>query len=1085
MSFFNSSVKYLVNILFMFLIMLCITLWFMFLVAEDKIFMNEKSVVHTHETISQAKSLLTNMIDAETGQRGFILTLEKKYLEPYSLGVTKTYSDLEKLKELTVDNYAQQLKLTNIEFFVKNKFSELKTTIDLASNGKKEEALILIKQDIGKREMDKLRKTLTSFISEEQSLLKQKTNKLQSDISFINTMKYLLSSLLFLTIIFIYIIIHKKLVGPILRLTDKVKAVANTTISTSGSNNEIASLSNAIEIMNLKINQNTWLQEGTVTLNNTLLGNLDIAQLSTKSLEFLCNYLHVGSGSLYIFNEDNETLTRQATYAYTSQKKDSVIKLGEGTIGQVALQKKHIHLKNITDSNVLIQTGETKIKTVEMYVCPLLYQGTLQAVIEISSHSFFDTKSQEFLRVSTSIIATALVGAKQAYNVKNLLQKSENDNLSMLQKQNALDAHAIVGITDTKGTITYANAKFSEISGYSNEELVGANHRVVNSGTYDDAFWDEMYKTLNAGKVWRHPAVKNKAKNGAFYWIDTTIFPFMDAQGKAESYIAIRTDVTKSKQLEADLIEAKKEAEAAAVTKSDFLASMSHEIRTPMNGVIGMLDLLARDKLTKQQSDKVQIADASAKSLLSVINDILDFSKIEAGKVELEDIEFDAQKELGNFAKSIAVTIKNEQIELLLDLNSLEHYFMYGDIGRLKQILNNLVGNAIKFTHQGSIVIKAHLSDVQGNHANLCISVEDSGIGIAKDKIATLFDAFTQADTSTTRKYGGTGLGLSIAKNLVAHMGGELKVASELGRGSTFSFCINVTLSDKQPDSMPSTDIRGQEILIVDDNAVNIHILTSQLKLWDIKVTSALSAQEAISLCTSRDKNNFFDIAILDMQMPDKDGETLGQELSQMEVCKNMKMMMMTSFGRHQDINILHEKGFDAFFMKPTTASDLYDALLVLAHGSKVQEYDTLLTKDKLNAFTQKEFQNPQNINILLVEDNLTNQLVAQSMLSMHGLKADIVNNGQEAIETLQEPNALQYDIILMDCQMPILDGYQTTILLREGKCGKRYENIPIIAMTANAMKGDKEKCLSFGMSDYVSKPIVSEILKDVIMKWI
>lgn len=841
-----------------------------------------------------------------------------------------------------------------------------------------------------------------------------------------------------------------------------------------------------LEKVKIQTKDDLWIQEGISLLNKELLGKNSIVAIGLKSINTLCNYMNAGVGSFYSFDSEQQSLNYVAGFACVrGEGSQDSYKLGEGIVGQVALQKKPIKLQNIQETQLIIETGTSKEKTLNTYTFPILYEDTLLGVIEIGSSILFTTPIFKFLEFTNNIIATGLVTAKQSLDLLDLLKEAEQSNMNMEQRQLALDAHSIVGITDIHGTITYANSKFTEVSGYSNNELMGANHRIVNSGTYDDDFWDEMYKTISSGRVWHNAAIKNKRKDGSIYWVDTTIFPFMGLDGKPESYIAIRTDVTENKKAEEELLLAKEGAEQAVEAKANFLASMSHEIRTPMNGVIGMLDLLSREQLTKQQANNLGIANASAKSLLSVINDILDYSKIEAGKVELEYIEVDLKKEIGDFAKSIAITVKNHDVELLLDLTGLDHSYIYADIGRLKQILNNLVGNAIKFTHHGNIIIKATIDVTAKDIGYLIISVEDSGIGIPSEKIATLFDAFTQADNSTTRKYGGTGLGLSIAKNLVEMMGGELIVKSKQDKGSIFTFYFEVELSHNEPVTIPSIDIRGKKLLIVDDNEVNIQILRKQLELWDLEVTVAMSAKEAIDLCYQRDIEDFFDIAILDMQMPYMNGEALGAELSLMPKCLNMQMIMMTSYGRHENIEDLYSKGFKAFFMKPTTSSDLYEALVVLiGNGEEHSRNNTILTKDKINSFFPRELASMQNLKILLVEDNITNQVVAQGMLSALNLEADIANNGQEAVDILSNSNET-YNLIFMDCQMPILDGFETTAFIREGKCGELYKNVPIIAMTANAMQGDKEKCLLAGMSDYISKPIALEVLRDALIKWI
>ena len=386
------------------------------------------------------------------------------------------------------------------------------------------------------------------------------------------------------------------------------------------------------EINNVNI-QSAWVSEGISLLNNELSGDNSIDEVSQKSLDTICNYINAGVGSLYRFDKHEKILYYAAGFAYVKKEGlGDTFKLGEGIVGQVGLQKTPINLLGTQQEELSIESANTSQNTLHTHTFPILYNNKLLGVIELGAKVAFKEKIYDFLRLSNSVIAIGLVTAKQNQDVKNLLQRSEEINMTMEQRQSALDAHSIVGITNIHGTITYANEKFSEVSGYSNEELVGENHRLVNSGTYDDDFWTEMYTTISSGKTWRHPAIKNKTKDGSTYWVDTTIFPFMGSDGKPESYIAIRTDVTKNKEAEIELLKAKEDAEAAVGAKADFLASMSHEIRTPMNGVIGMLDLLSRENLTKQQADNVGIASSSATSLLSLINDILDFSKYRSRK---------------------------------------------------------------------------------------------------------------------------------------------------------------------------------------------------------------------------------------------------------------------------------------------------------------------------------------------------------------------------------------------------------------------------------------------------------------------
>ena len=675
---------------------------------------------------------------------------------------------------------------------------------------------------------------------------------------------------------------------------------------------------------------------------------------------------------------------------------------------------------------------------------------------------------------------------------KELFLKNNTDQLKntlhkLREQKLALDAHSIVAITDVKGTITYVNDKFTEISGYERDELIGQNHRILQTDEQDLAFWKEMYETISHGYIW-DAEIKNKAKDGHFYWVDTTIIPFLNEDGKPESYVAIRTDITEQKKNEIELLRAKEEAESALIAKGEFLASMSHEIRTPMNGVIGMLGLLKHTKLDDKQTHQLSLAESSAHSLLVLINDILDFSKIEAGKLELENLEFNLRDELGEFSEAIGYKAQEKGIELILDVKEIEHQLVICDPGRLRQILNNLVGNSIKFTHDGEIYVKASLREINDNKAMLYISIKDSGIGIPSDKLKYLFDSFTQVDSSTTRKYGGTGLGLSIVKRLTKLMGGEVNVESIEGEGSTFKFNIEVTLPKEIHLVIPSVDIKGKRVLIVDDNKLNREVLSGQLLHWGMKVYEAEDANIALDICKQELLDGFlppFDIALVDMQMPDIDGAQFGKKLKATPAYEDIKLVMMTSLGSREDALQFKEIGFSAFFPKPTTTKDLFYALNVLIEDDKaLKESDNFITKDNLHAM-EITTSWPKELNILLVEDNITNQIVANGILETLGLEADTVVNGKEALTTLKEATQKPYTVVLMDCQMPILDGYGASEAIRKGLAGDNNKNVVIIAMTANAMKGDKEKCLSSGMDDYLSKPINPDKLKAILRKWI
>ncbi|NQZ79755.1 MAG: response regulator [Colwellia sp.] len=552
--------------------------------------------------------------------------------------------------------------------------------------------------------------------------------------------------------------------------------------------------------------------------------------------------------------------------------------------------------------------------------------------------------------------------------------------------------------------------------------------------------------------------------------------------------VGTNRDITEQHNLQVLKQQALNMAEDALRLRSEFLASMSHEIRTPMNGVLGMLNLLEQSKLTKQQHHHVQLASSSGQSLLLLINDILDFSKIEAGKLDLEVLDFDIRSQLGEFAESMAIKAQEKGLEIILDVTKIKYAMVKGDPSRLRQILTNLVGNSIKFTDSGEIVIKAFINEYN-DRLQLTCSVADTGIGIPDNKVNSLFDSFTQVDASTTRKYGGTGLGLAIVKQLCQLMDGAIEVISSYGHGSEFTFTLFLDKSDLASQMMPRVDIKGTKILIVDDNSTNLEVLKGQLEIWGAEVTQAQDGFAALNIIEQHPES-YFKLAILDMQMPGMDGATLGNKLQEGQRSTDIKLVMMTSMAERGDAAFFADLGFSAYFPKPTTTSDLFDALsVVLENKQALNDANPLVTHHNLRSLTQHS-SNKKAINkkarILLVEDNRINQVVLLGVLSNLGLSADVAGNGLEALAALMSsPDDAAYQLIIMDCQMPEMDGYEATRAIRAGKTKELYNDIPIIAMTANAMKGDKEKCLIAGMSDYATKPVDAEGLYEKLLHWI
>ena len=667
--------------------------------------------------------------------------------------------------------------------------------------------------------------------------------------------------------------------------------------------------------------------------------------------------------------------------------------------------------------------------------------------------------------------------------------KQAEQALSELAEQKfALDQHAIVAITDVQGNITFINDKFTEISGYSRKELIGSNHRMLNSGFHNKEFFHNMYRTIANGKVW-NSEICNKAKDGRIYWVDTTIVPFKGKDGKPKSYIAIRADITERKQAELDLLKAKEDAEEATRLKSDFLANMSHEIRTPMNGVIGMTGLLLDTSLTSKQRDYAKSTMKSAEALLTIINDILDFSKIEAGKLELEAVPFDLQSLAEDVSEMMAIKCREKNIEMLLRYKPNTARYVIGDPGRVRQILLNLLSNAVKFTEQGSVVLTVESFNIANDQSTIYIKVEDSGIGIEQDKLKKIFNKFDQEDGSTTRKFGGTGLGLAICQQLCRLMDGDILVTSQKGNGSTFSFTLVLGVADQGSFTPPQPDsqnlLANLKTLIVDDLPIARTILTEQVSSLNLQTETASSGKEAIlKLKQAFEEQRPFDIVISDFSMPEMNGEMLAIKIRELNLLQNGALLFVTSSPRKDDGTRLKEMGFDGYLTKPTHPSELPKILALIWHAKQQDKEIPLVTRHTvLEAESgRKDKIALSNTHILLVEDNPVNQMVATEYLERYGCTITPAGNGLEAVAQIKET---RFDLIFMDCQMPEMDGFEATKEIRQWENNNNIKHTPITAFTANAMQGDKEKCLAAGMDDYISKPVSEISLENILKKWL
>ncbi len=640
-----------------------------------------------------------------------------------------------------------------------------------------------------------------------------------------------------------------------------------------------------------------------------------------------------------------------------------------------------------------------------------------------------------------------------------------------------------------EGVITSWNNGAERIFGYSTEEIMGRHISEI----FPPEMTEEEKQTLEQivrGDRVEHFETQRMHKDGTLIPVSLTASPLKDNTGKIVGLSKIVRDITAQKQAEVELNNARDAALDSVRMKAEFLANMSHEIRTPMNGVIGMTELLLATELTARQRDFTETIETSADSLLKIIDDILDFSKIEAGQLRFEKIDFDLRGAVESTIEILAERAQAKGLEIASLVRSDVPTLLCGDPGRLRQILMNLAGNAVKFTEKGEVTVSVNTVQEKDDSVLLRFEITDSGIGISEKQQRSLFQAFVQADGSTTRKYGGTGLGLTISKQLVEMMGGEIGIESEPGKGSTFWFTAHLA---KQPDQKPAAappggvSLEGVRVLIVDDNASNRKIFLHQAISWGMIVSEAGSGAEALyKMRSAAQQNEGFEIAILDLMMPEMDGFELARKIKFEAAIAETCLVLLPSYGKRGDGQTARDHGISAYLQKPVRQSQLYDCLItVLADkqadmiNGKPESLVTRHTLRELSIYQAPVNIIPKNTRILIAEDNLVNREVAISQLYALGYTADVAVNGKEAVEAIGKSG---YEIVLMDCQMPTMDGFEATAKIRRFEGESRHSII--IAMTANALEGDREKCLAAGMDDYLSKPVKIDALREILERW-
>jgi len=861
---------------------------------------------------------------------------------------------------------------------------------------------------------------------------------------------------------------------PATRLQDAVKQIAAGKLDTQVPNthypNEIGELAKSVEVLQTsaqRMEDQRWVKSHLGELSNAVQHAPSFNDLAHILLSGLAPMLNIGRGVFYLMDGE-QRLNLVGTYGDISVQQQ--IKLGEGLVGQAAMDKVAIHLEQAPEGYTQIHSALGAASPQEIYVLPIMLDERVLGVVEIASFQKLSSREQSLLEELFPFVAMSMQILERNIRTQTLLEETQEQETLIRESEKSFryileSSPAAIRIKyPNENRCLFANQSYADMFGFSLDDISSIDPSKIYQNNDD---FLAIVEKLGRGESITNLSVGMRKINGENVQVIASHFP-VKFNGQ-DGYLGWFFDVTKMQ-------DAMERAEEATKMKSDFLSNMSHEIRTPMNAVIGMSHLALKTELNPRQRDYVQKINASAQHLLGIINDILDFSKIEAGKLSIEHADFELDKVFDNVANLIAEKATQKGLELIFDIDSNLPARLNGDALRLGQVLINYANNAVKFTEQGEVIISAKLLEQGEQDYLLHFAVKDTGIGLSEEQKSKLFQSFQQADTSTSRKYGGTGLGLAIAKQLASLMQGEVGVDSEPGKGSTFWFTARLGHAKGENQKLVlSADLQGKRVLIVDDNEVARRVLDDLLTAMTFTVEQVGSGAEAVAeVKNAAQRNTPYDIVFLDYQMPQMTGVEAAKAMQALDMPSQPHLVMVTSYGREDVIQQAEQAGFEEILIKPVNASTLFNCVLRVLGEHATSE------ATHLHSHSLSDMLAPiHGSKILVVEDNVLNQEVALGLLEAEGFIVDIAQNGQEAIDQVQ---AHAYDIVLMDMQMPVMDGLTATKQLRTMK---KFKQLPIIAMTANAMDQDKQKCAEAGMNDHVAKPIDPYQLFSVLLKWI